>query len=339
MSLDINYKGSKIGEITATGSKTLNTAGMWVEGDIELDYTSDLDGITERSSSDLTASGSTVNVPAGLYRQTASKNVATMTHPKPTLSLASGTGIVTASHQQAAGYVSAGTTSETLQLTTQAAQTITPGTTDQTIASGRYLTGTQIIKGDSDLLAYNIRKNVNLFNITGTFSPTLKISATQLGSGTPSPTNERLLYPMLSVVNPSDNSSVIQAFGGTLELLTGVLTVTDVAEVFSGNDKIWNEGTNYVSYAVSKLPYTPNTNVKCITNYLQANAKGAGSGTWRIYYNSSGTAIVVKADGTVDASRSAWYAYLSEHPLTVVYKLANPITYQLTVSDIATLTS
>ena len=51
-----------------------------------------------------------------------------------------------------AGYVSSGTAgtitvsgSNTSQLSTQAAQTIHPSTTDQTIASGKYLTGTQTI--------------------------------------------------------------------------------------------------------------------------------------------------------------------------------------------------
>lgn len=75
-----------------------------------------------------------------------------------------------------AGYVSTGTAgtisvsgSNTKQLSTQSAQTITPTTTDQTIASGKYLTGTQTIKGDANLLAENIKKDVVIFGITGTY--------------------------------------------------------------------------------------------------------------------------------------------------------------------------
>ena len=52
----------------------------------------------------------------------------------------------------------------------QAAQTITPGTTDQTIASGKYLTGTQTIKGDADLVAGNIKSGTTIFGVTGTYS-------------------------------------------------------------------------------------------------------------------------------------------------------------------------
>ena len=52
----------------------------------------------------------------------------------------------------------------------QAAQTITPSTTDQTISSGKYLSGTQTIKGDANLLAENIKEGVELFGITGTYT-------------------------------------------------------------------------------------------------------------------------------------------------------------------------
>lgn len=55
------------------------------------------------------------------------------------------------------------------------AQTYTPGTTDQTINSGYLLTGNQTILGDADLVAENIKKDVEIFGVTGTYeggSPT-----------------------------------------------------------------------------------------------------------------------------------------------------------------------
>ena len=52
----------------------------------------------------------------------------------------------------------------------QAAQTITPGTSDTTIESGRYLTGTQTIKGDPNLVAANIVKGKTIFGVSGSFS-------------------------------------------------------------------------------------------------------------------------------------------------------------------------
>ena len=73
-----------------------------------------------------------------------------------------------------AGYVSSGTAgnssvSLTASVTTKGAATITPGTTDQTIASGTYLTGTQTISGDANLIAENIKKDVVIFGTTGSY--------------------------------------------------------------------------------------------------------------------------------------------------------------------------
>ena len=50
----------------------------------------------------------------------------------------------------------------------KAASTITPGTSDQTIAANQYLTGAQTIKGDSNLVAANIKKGASIFGVTGT---------------------------------------------------------------------------------------------------------------------------------------------------------------------------
>ena len=57
-------------------------------------------------------------------------------------------------------------------ISSQAAQTITPGTSNKTIASGLYLSGTQTIAGDADLVAANIKKGVDIFGVTGTFTNT-----------------------------------------------------------------------------------------------------------------------------------------------------------------------
>lgn len=47
--------------------------------------------------------------------------------------------------------------------------TYTPGTSNQTIFAGQYLSGTQTIAGDADLVAGNIKSGVNIFGVTGTW--------------------------------------------------------------------------------------------------------------------------------------------------------------------------
>ena len=120
----------------------------------------------------------------------------TATQATPSITV-SKTGLITASATQTAGYVTAGTKSGTKQLTVQAAQTITPGTSNQTIASGRYLTGTQTIKGDSNLVAANIAEGVNIFGVLGTFAGSgggMPDGFTELTTGTITFTNAGAAY-------------------------------------------------------------------------------------------------------------------------------------------------
>lgn len=49
----------------------------------------------------------------------------------------------------------------------KAAATYTPGTSDQTIQAGQYLSGAQTISGDANLVSSNILKNVTIFGVTG----------------------------------------------------------------------------------------------------------------------------------------------------------------------------
>lgn len=53
---------------------------------------------------------------------------------------------------------------------TKSAQTYTPGTTNQTIAAGRWLTGAQTIKGDANLVANNIKSGVSIFGVAGNYA-------------------------------------------------------------------------------------------------------------------------------------------------------------------------
>lgn len=94
--------------------------------------------------------------------------MASVVQATPSISVSTN-GLITASATQSAGRVAAGTKSATKQLTTQAGKTVTPGRTKQTaVASGRYTTGTVYVAGDSDLVAANIKKGVNIFGVAGT---------------------------------------------------------------------------------------------------------------------------------------------------------------------------
>ena len=63
------------------------------------------------------------------------------------------------------------------------ATTYTPGKTNQTIASGNYLSGTQTIKGDANLVAGNIAKGKSIFGITGSYTSDANAAAGNILSG------------------------------------------------------------------------------------------------------------------------------------------------------------
>lgn len=96
----------------------------------------------------------------------------------------SAAGLITAKTEQEKGYVPGGTKSSTKQLTTQAAKTVTPGTTAQTaVASGRYTTGDVDVAGDANLKAENIAEGVSIFGVLGAHSGLGKEVTAHIGSG------------------------------------------------------------------------------------------------------------------------------------------------------------
>ena len=183
---DANSSG-RIKNVTGTFTSTVSSGQTKAAAaQILSGYSAYVDGaevkgsIATKTSSNLTANGATVTVPAGYYASAASKAVATTTHPKPTVSINTSTGVVTASHTSTAGYISsANTATGTLNLTTQAAATITPGTSNKTaVAAGRYTTGAVTVAGNSNLVAGNIKKGTSIFGVTGTFGGSTAISGT-----------------------------------------------------------------------------------------------------------------------------------------------------------------
>ena len=122
---------------------------------------------------DLSNPGAAGDLRSGKQLVGADGSIVTGTLPEviqatPTISVSSG-GLITASATQSGGIVEGGSKSATKQLPTQAAKTVTPGTTNQTaVASGRYTTGAVTVKGDANLKAENIAEGVSIFGIEGT---------------------------------------------------------------------------------------------------------------------------------------------------------------------------
>lgn len=172
-------------------------------------------GINQNDSTDLSASGATVTVPAGYYASQASKSVASGTAKAPSsisgssASVSTGTNTITLTKTVSvtptvtAGYISSGTATNssvslTASVTTKSAATITPTKSTQTIASGTYLTGTQTIAAipaayqdvtGVTAAAGDVVSGKSIVDSSGnTVNGSLVIQHYYTGSGTPSTT-------------------------------------------------------------------------------------------------------------------------------------------------------
>ncbi len=216
--------------------QTAVSAGVYTTGAVKVGAISSTyvgSDVAQNDSSDLTASGATVTAPAGFYAESASKTVASGSASTPATSITANptisvnaSGLITASVSGSktvtptvsAGYVSAGTAgtvsvsgSNTQQLSTQAAATITPSTTSQTaVAAGKYTTGA------------------------------VTVAAMPSGTaGTPTATKGTVNNHSVSIT-PSVTNTTGYITGGTKN---GTAVTVNVAELESGTKTITENGT------------------------------------------------------------------------------------------------
>lgn len=103
-------------------------------------------------------------------------------------------------------------------VTKKSAATYTPGTSDQSIASGQYLSGTQTIKGDANLVAGNIKSGVSIFGVSGTYT-----GSSSGGSGSVSLQSK--------TVSPSERTQTVKpdsGYGGLSQVTVNAISTTYV---------------------------------------------------------------------------------------------------------------
>ena len=186
--VEIPKSGGGTASFIDTSDATLDSGAKMLSGNTAYANGTKYTGsITTKTGSDLAASGDTVTVPAGYYASQATKSVSSGSATAPasisgtSASVSTGTNTLTLSKtisvtpSVTAGYVSSGTAgnssvSLTASVTTKGATTWTPTTSDQSIASGTYLTGAQTIKGDANLQAQYIASGVSIFGVAGSLA-------------------------------------------------------------------------------------------------------------------------------------------------------------------------
>lgn len=121
-------------------------------------------------------------------------------------------------------------------VTKKSAATYTPGTSDQSIASGQYLNGTQTIKGDSNLTAGNIRSGVKIFNVTGSYAGSSSSGGTDTSDATATAAN--ILSGKTAYVNGSKVTGTMTNNGAVAKTMTTSGSYTIPAGYHNGSGKV-----------------------------------------------------------------------------------------------------
>ena len=166
----------------------------------------------------------------------------------------------------------------------------------------------------------------------------------QTGSGTPSPSNVRPIMGWSTIAAsigtmPVDISLGGTYYGGTVDLVSGTMTVTNKLNVYDGSsDESWNvetasAGTNF--YIRVQDAQASTYNVLCSTAVKRAEGGTYTQGT--CYISGARNFNLAIGDLISITTVSGFKTWLASHNVQLYYPLATPQTVTLTPQTIAAL--
>ncbi len=197
----------------------------------------------------------------------------------------------------------------------KAAATYTPGTTNQEIAAGQYLSGKQTIKGDANLVAGKIKKGVSIFGVSGSFTEDATAVAGDILNGKTAYVNGSKITGNIpskaaATYTPSTTNQEIAAG----QYLSGKQTIKGDANLVAGNIKkgVSIFGINGNLEANKKEVMLGNAILSRFSNkltfdHMLANMDGS-------FYKYSGSNV------DLDAIKNKYRYYYTSHALEAVSK-------------------
>ena len=248
---------------TVSVTPSVTTAGYVSSGTAGDSSVSLTASVNTRSSSDLSASGDTVTVPAGYYASQASKAVSAGSATAPasisgtSATVSTGTNTLTLSKTVSvtptvsAGYVSSGTAgnssvSLTASVNTRSSSDLTASTLTVTAPSGYYASNATKTLTDSNLVAGNIKKDISIFGVTGNYEGS--------GGGGGGIVTETVV-PEQTVTSSSESTALTFTEAILLDQWYFV-TIDGVKKVLTG-DNLW--GDIHCVYSYAKMHVESNT--------------------------------------------------------------------------------
>lgn len=177
-----------------------------------------------------------------------------------------------------------------------------------------------------------------------------EIVATQAGSGTPSPSNPRAISGYTDVVIKNDVQETTQAtytislgstvYMGTLNVTTGILTVTHAYQVYDGSEN-WQYSENGSGRQRVYLPIAgamPDS-INIIGNIIEkAAAPTAGyPADWTASFNHNASPSLLIGVPSSITSAQDFKDLIANTNLQVVYELSAPVVINLIPTEVVTL--
>ena len=204
-----------------------------------------------------------------------------------------------------------------------------------------------------DYAEFNDGSNLPLLSLISTIEPI------QSGSGTPSPDNPRSISGHTDIdiivspnsdfsggttysVNFVDGGNPLTVYGGTIDVVSGVLTVTHGFVVIDNtitSNKVsiqFSAGGLTVVRVVTGMPAVNDNNQICNIATYNANA-WQSSGSENVFVMGSEGNVYLRVSSSLITTQSDALTFFANTPMQIVYELATPQTYQLTHTQVNTL--
>lgn len=152
-----------------------------------------------------------------------------------------------------------------------ASQKITPSTSNQTIPGGKYLAGAQLIDGDANLLAENIKKDISIFGVTGTYESSDSSGGKNVAQGTITGAGTNAV----TIDTGLNNVSIFALFNHSSPSASGITSALYLNGTVTGVGVSYSQYFKTVGYSVGtftidggKITYTPKGNT-AVTALMQ----------------------------------------------------------------------